>query len=152
MCFISVSNSRAKQETSPCFPGGSVVKNLPASAGDTGSIPGLGRSPGVEGGNPIFPSVLAWEIPWIEEPGELRSPWSHKESNTTEHTPTHIHKQPHSFQRSGPPLYWVCLCPWEGEWFGAWSWILLSHIIQAEQMCQRAGKNLSVHSFHWAQF
>ena len=25
------------------FPGGSVVKNLPASAGDTGSIPGLGR-------------------------------------------------------------------------------------------------------------
>ena len=30
------------------FPGGSVVKNLPASAGDTGLIPGLGRSPGLE--------------------------------------------------------------------------------------------------------
>ena len=32
------------------FPGGSVVKNLPANTGDTrdmGSIPGLGRSPGV---------------------------------------------------------------------------------------------------------
>ena len=28
------------------FPGGSVVKNLPANAGDTGLIPGLGRSPG----------------------------------------------------------------------------------------------------------
>ena len=27
------------------FPGGSVVKNLPANAGDEGSIPGLGRSP-----------------------------------------------------------------------------------------------------------
>ena len=26
------------------FPGGSVLKNPPASAGDTGSIPGLGRS------------------------------------------------------------------------------------------------------------
>ena len=26
------------------FPGGAVVKNLPASAGDTGSIPGPGRS------------------------------------------------------------------------------------------------------------
>ena len=26
------------------FPGGTVVKNLPANAGDTGSIPGLGRS------------------------------------------------------------------------------------------------------------
>ena len=29
-----------------CFPGASVVKNLPAHAGDEGSIPGLGRSPG----------------------------------------------------------------------------------------------------------
>ena len=28
------------------FPGDSVVKNPPANAGDTGSIPGLGRSPG----------------------------------------------------------------------------------------------------------
>ena len=31
------------------FPDGTVVKNLPANAGDMGSIPGLGRSP--EGGN-----------------------------------------------------------------------------------------------------
>ena len=29
------------------FPSGSVVKNLPADAGDAGSVPGLGRSPGV---------------------------------------------------------------------------------------------------------
>ena len=28
------------------FPGGSVVKNLPANAGDASSVPGLGRSPG----------------------------------------------------------------------------------------------------------
>ena len=28
------------------FPGGSVVKNPPASAGDAGSVPGLERSPG----------------------------------------------------------------------------------------------------------
>ena len=38
------------------FPGGSVVKNWPASAGDTedlGSIPGWARSPGVENGNPL---------------------------------------------------------------------------------------------------
>ena len=35
------------------FPGGSVVKNLPANAGDTGSIPGLGRSPGEENCNPL---------------------------------------------------------------------------------------------------
>ena len=30
-----------------------MVKNLPASAGDTGSIPGSGRSPGVGNGNPL---------------------------------------------------------------------------------------------------
>ena len=38
------------------FPGGSVVKNLPANAGDArhmGSIPGLGRSPGGGSGNPL---------------------------------------------------------------------------------------------------
>ena len=35
------------------FPGGSVVKNPPANAGDTGSIPDLGRSPGEENGNPL---------------------------------------------------------------------------------------------------
>ena len=38
------------------FPGGSVVKNLSASAGDTrdaGLIPGLGRSPGGGNGNPL---------------------------------------------------------------------------------------------------
>ena len=49
------------------FPGGSVVKNLPANsrdAGDVGSVPGLGRSPG--GGNGSWLQYLAWEIPWTE--------------------------------------------------------------------------------------
>ena len=35
------------------FPGGSVVKNLPANAGDVSLIPGLGRSPGEGNGNPL---------------------------------------------------------------------------------------------------
>ena len=35
------------------FPGDSVVKNLPASAGDTGSIPGSRISPGEEKSNPL---------------------------------------------------------------------------------------------------
>ena len=35
------------------FPGGSVAKNMPANAGDLGSIPGSGRSPGVGNGNPL---------------------------------------------------------------------------------------------------
>ena len=44
-----------------CFPSGTAVKNLPASAedaGDRGSIPGLGRSPGEVNGNPFQYSCL----------------------------------------------------------------------------------------------
>ena len=40
------------------FSGGSVVKNLPANAGEVGSIPGLGRSPGEEDGNSLQYSCL----------------------------------------------------------------------------------------------
>ena len=40
------------------FPGGSVVKNLPANAGDASSIPGWGRSPGEIKGNPRQYSCL----------------------------------------------------------------------------------------------
>ena len=43
-------------------------------AGDTDSIPGLGRSPRGGHGNPVqYSSILAWKIPWTEEPGELQS-------------------------------------------------------------------------------
>ena len=40
------------------FPGGSVVKKLPASAGDSGSIPGLERFPREANGNPLQYSCL----------------------------------------------------------------------------------------------
>ena len=40
------------------FLGDSVVKNLPANAGDTGSLPGSGRSPGEGNGNPFQYSCL----------------------------------------------------------------------------------------------
>ena len=53
-----------------------MEKNLPASAGDPGSIPGSGRSPG-EGVAP-HSSVLVWKIPWTEEPGGLQSMGSQK--------------------------------------------------------------------------
>ena len=58
------------------FPGDSVVKNLPSDTGDMGLIPGLGRSPGEE--NATHSSILAWEIPWTEEPGRLQSTGSKK--------------------------------------------------------------------------
>ena len=67
--------------------GGKVVKNPPANAGDAGNadlIPALGRSPGVENGNPTA----------VFLPGESHgqsslvaySPWGPKESDTTEVT------------------------------------------------------------------
>ena len=52
------------------FPGGSVVKNPPANAGNADWTPGLGRFPGGGNGNPT--RVLAWKIPWTEEPGGLQ--------------------------------------------------------------------------------
>ena len=54
------------------FPGGTVVKNPSANAGDTreaGSIPGSGRS--LEKGMATHSSILAWRIPWTEEPGGI---------------------------------------------------------------------------------
>ena len=55
-------------------PGSSVSKESACSAGDAGSIPGPGRSPGEGNGKPrqyscLDMSILAWEIPWTEKPG-----------------------------------------------------------------------------------
>ena len=61
------------------FPGGAVVKNLPANAGDprnTGLIRGLGDSPGEGNSNSL--SILAWEIPRTEELDRLQSMGSQK--------------------------------------------------------------------------
>ena len=54
------------------FPGGSVVKNLPANAGET-QVRSLGREDPLVKAMATHSSVLAWEIPWTEEPGGLQS-------------------------------------------------------------------------------
>ena len=61
-----------------------MVKNLPANAGDMGSVPGSGRSPREGNGIPLQYSCLG--NPWTEEPGGLQSMGSHvtEESGTTE--------------------------------------------------------------------
>ena len=54
------------------FPDGSVVKNLPANAGDAGDaslIPGSGRSPGEENGNPL-------QYPFLENPMDRGAWWA----------------------------------------------------------------------------
>ena len=52
------------------LPGGSVVKKLPANAGDVDLIPGSGRSPGEGSGNPL-------QYSWTKKPGGLQSIGSH---------------------------------------------------------------------------
>ena len=53
------------------FPGGLVVKNLPANAQDTDSI--LGQEDPLEKKMTTHSSILAWKISWTEEPGGLQS-------------------------------------------------------------------------------
>ena len=53
------------------FPGGSVSKESACSAEDLGSIPGW-ENP-LEEGMATHSSIVAWKIPWMEEPGGLQS-------------------------------------------------------------------------------
>ena len=48
-----------------------MVKNLPANAGDAGTVSGLGRSTGEGSGNPL--TILAWRKPWTEKSSRLQS-------------------------------------------------------------------------------
>ena len=51
------------------FPGGSVIKNPPANAGNVHTIPGW-EDP-LEEEMATHSSILAWRIPWTEESGRL---------------------------------------------------------------------------------
>ena len=56
----------------------------------------LGREDPLEEGMAAHSSLLAWRIPWTEEPGGLQT-WGHEESDTTEATShTHVHTTNHA--------------------------------------------------------
>ena len=69
------------------FPGGSAIKNLPANAGDAGSIRGSGKSPGEGNGNPLQYSCL-------ENPRD-RGPWQEQVHGVT--------RVGHGFATKPPP-------------------------------------------------
>ena len=77
-----VGSDRVSTQSYPGFLGSSVVKNPPASAGDVGLIPGLGRSPGGGCGSPLQYSCLGNPMGY--------SPWGCEESDSTEHMHTHL--------------------------------------------------------------
>ena len=58
------------------FPGGSEVKASARDAKDLGLIPGSGAP--LEKGMATHSSILAWRIPWTEQPGRLQSMGSEK--------------------------------------------------------------------------
>ena len=62
-------NILTRLELTMDFPHSSVGEESACSEGELGSIPELGRSPRERNGNPL--RVLAWRIPWSEEPGRL---------------------------------------------------------------------------------
>ena len=103
------------------FPGGSVIKNLPANVGDAGhagSIPQLGRSPGGGSGNPAF------------LPGESHrqkslvgySPWGWKDSNTTEHAWTRGPKEYPAGPQERTREQWRHVAGWAGQGHQARCW------------------------------
>ena len=59
------------------FPGGSVIRKLPANAGDMGMIPGSGRSPGERHGNSLQYSCLGNPMDrgvwWVTVHGVVKS-------------------------------------------------------------------------------
>ena len=59
-------------------------KEHACNAGDTGLIPGLGRSPGGRHGNPL--QYSCWENPMERGACQAMGPWDHKESDMTEVT------------------------------------------------------------------
>ena len=98
------------------FPGGSDGKASACNAGDLDSIPGLGSSPGEE--MATHSSILAWRIPWMEEPGGLQSMGSQKsQTQLSDFTffhfsygPAHCGYGPH-LQKGVPEFkHHRCLC------------------------------------------
>ena len=74
------------------FPGGSMVKNPPANAGAMGEVQSLGWGDPLGEEMATHSSILAWQIPWTEEPGRLQSMGSQRvrQDLATEQACTHI--------------------------------------------------------------
>ena len=67
-----------------------MVKNMPANEGDASNAgASLGQEDPLEKGMASHSSILAWEMPWTQEPGRLQSMGSQRVRHgcVTEHTP-----------------------------------------------------------------
>ena len=88
-----------------CFPGGSMVKNPACSARDTGSVPGLKRSPGEGNGNPYQYSCL-------KNPMDSGDWWDtvHGNAKESDMTDQLNNKFPTYIVKRKKKIRWVTLC------------------------------------------
>ena len=71
-----------KREEASSLVAQTVKKNLPAM--QETRVRSLGQEDPLEKEMATHSSILAWEIPWIEERGGLYSPWGYKQLDKTE--------------------------------------------------------------------
>ena len=91
------------------FPGGSAVKNPPAM--QEIRVQSLGREDPLEKEMATHSSILAWEIPWTEEPGGLQSMVLQRAGHdrvTNTHTYTLTHTLHWANRRCPPSLREIC--------------------------------------------
>ena len=104
------------------FSGGSSVKNL--SAVRETWVRSLGRESPLEEGMATHSIILAWRIPWTEEPGGLQSMGSQELDLTCELSHHHHH---HAFDCRHFKLSFLTLVSWVNSMMGHWvitlSWL-----------------------------
>ena len=88
----------------PGFPSGSVVKNPPAMQETW--VQSLGQENSLEEGMATHSSILAWRIPWTEEPGRLWSIGSQRVGQL-KHLSTHTHTHTHTHTQSNNLLHFM---------------------------------------------
>ena len=90
VCGISLLEEKGSSLlTSKCFPGGSVMKNLPGSAGNTG-VRSLGQEDSLEEEMATHSIILSWRIPRTASLAGYKSMESQSVGRLSKHTHTHF--------------------------------------------------------------
>ena len=128
--FIGISQDKGllvQRRRGRDFPGGSVVKNQPANAGDMGLIPEDpwgSQEDTLEKKMTTHFNILAWEVTWTEEPVGPQSVGSQRVGYNlaTEHTHVHMHVWPLAPDIVEKiPTLWLSQNTWFLDLFHVWT-------------------------------
>ena len=106
-------------------------------------VPSLGGEDPLEEIMATHSSILAWRIPWTEEPGRLQPMWL-QESNTTEHTHIHTHACTCTHTRAHTQS-WTCFF-----FFFNWSKLLYSVMLVSAVQKRESAVCIYVSPASWA--